>query len=95
MNGSHQTHVEVPPNVQKSAKLRERDRWVCGGFPQCREVNRFKGTLPQDGLPVEPLMVKQGQKLGPFLINSEGGKKYLFVAHNLFHGSSKVHVRGS
>ena len=44
MYGSHQTHVEVSPNVRKSAKLRKRDRWVCGGFPQCTEVSRVKGN---------------------------------------------------
>ena len=44
MYGSHQTHVEVSPNAQKSEKLRDRDRWMCGGLPQCTEVSRVKGN---------------------------------------------------
>ena len=47
MYRSHQTHEEVSPDVRKSAKLRERDRWVCGGFPQCTEVSRVKGNENQ------------------------------------------------
>ena len=36
MYGSHRTHVhvEVSPNVRKSANLKERERWICRGFPQ-------------------------------------------------------------
>ena len=47
MYESHQTHVEVSPNVLmygKSAKFRERDRWICEGFPQSTEVSRVEGN---------------------------------------------------
>jgi len=37
---SNQKHVEVSPNVRMSAKSRERDMWVCRGFPQCTEVGK-------------------------------------------------------
>ena len=40
---------EVSPDVRKSAKLREKDRWVCGGFPQCAEVSRVRGNVKLTG----------------------------------------------
>jgi hypothetical protein len=33
-----------PPMYGRSAKFSERDRWICGGFPQCTEVSRVKGN---------------------------------------------------
>jgi len=41
MYGSHQTHVEVSPNVRKSPN-------TCRGFPQCTEVCNLAMTAGRD-----------------------------------------------